>query len=238
MSFSSGSVKFILPVLALVITVSSFGQDDGLWRVVRTNDFEVTGKGNSKHWENTQWLKLKAYKKGQQDYKTQVKMMHSGKGMYFLFECEDRKITSTMNKDFMDLWKEDVVEVFLHSDTTLPSYFEYEVSPRNFELPLLISNVNGELLRWMPFYYEQDRKVIHKTHIEKTGDVVSKWTAEFFVPYKLLYPLRNNIPAPGMIWRANFYRVDYDGSQYASWLWQETRANFHDFERFGRIQFE
>jgi hypothetical protein len=207
-------------------------------KIVRTNDFSVSGTGESTEWNKAEWLVLNAHKKRGEPYGTKVKMMWSGKGLYFLFSCEDAMISSTMNADFMDLWKEDVVEVFLHSDTSHPSYFEYEVSPRNFELPLLIANHNGELRRWMPFYYEANRKVVHKTKIEKVGERVTHWTAEFFVPYALLSPLKNNIPKKGMIWKANFYRVDYDGGEYASWLWKPVRQNFHDWERFGRIVFD
>ena len=37
----------------------------------------------------------------------------------------------------MDLWNEDVFEVFLWTDERYPVYFEYEISPLNHELPIL-----------------------------------------------------------------------------------------------------
>ena len=46
-------------------------------------------------------------------------------GLYFLMEGTDRTLTATMNEDFMDLWKEDVFEVFLWTDERFPVYFEY-----------------------------------------------------------------------------------------------------------------
>lgn len=215
---------------------------DNVWKVFRTNDFSVTGAGTAPEWEKTEWLELLANKVTGDTLQTRVKTLYSDKGLYFLFECNDLKITSTMKADFMDLWKEDVVEIFLHTDTSIPAYFEYELSPHNYELPILISNVGKELRRWMPFHYEANRKTIHKTKInrqhETSGDSVKSWTAEFFIPYTLLSPLQNSIPRPGTRWKANYYRMDYDHPQYAFWWWQPTRENFHDMERFGILEFQ
>lgn len=219
-----------------------FAQDSsGKLLVQKSEDFVVTGSGTSAAWDKTEWLKLSPFRIAADSFETKVKALYSDSGLYFLFYCEDKQITSTMNADFMDLWKEDVVEVFLQPDSSLPSYFEYEVSPRNFELPILIANVNGSLRRWMPFHYEADRKTKHKTKItSKSGGLageVSSWTAEFFIPYTLLSPLKSTVPKSGEKWKGNFYRVDYDQNKYASWVWQRTRSNFHDMEKFGILEF-
>ena len=149
-------------------------------------------------------------------------------------------MTATIHADFMDLWKEDVVEVFLQTDQD-PLYFEYEISPLNYELPILISNNKGDLARWQPFHYDADRKTRHATAVQggekKTNAVVSGWTADFFIPYKLLRPLNNIQPGPGTKWKANFYRVDYDNGE-ASWSWQPTDKSFHEYEKFGTLLFE
>ncbi len=146
-----------------------------------------------------------------------------------------------MTADFMDLWNEDVVEVFLWPDENYPIYFEYEISPLNYELPIIVANRNGDLLRWQPFHYDTDRQTHHKTTIiggEKKHDAMVKgWIAEFFIPYKLLVPLSNVPPHKGDRWKANFYRIDYDESESISWLWQLTKNNFHDYESFGSIIF-
>jgi hypothetical protein len=92
-------------------------------------------------------------------------------------------------------------------------------------------------LGWRPWHYEGERKTRHSTHIEKKDGKVVSWTAEFFIPYKLLEPLRNVPPTKGMKWRANFYRIDYDKGQ-SSWTWKPITKNFHDYERFGTIIFD
>lgn len=244
MFFSKSSRACAVLILIGVLAANgALGQDSSQRLLIqKTQDFSITGAGTSPAWTKTEWLKLSQYKVPADTLETKVKALYSDSGLYFLFYCEDKKITSTMKADFMDLWKEDVVEVFLQPDSSMPSYFEYELSPRNFELPILIANVNGSLRRWMPFHYEPDRKTKHKTKINGKGagpdGEISSWTAEFFIPYALLSPLKSTTPVKGEQWKGNFYRVDYDHREYASWLWQRTRANFHDMERFGILEFQ
>jgi len=209
--------------------------------VKSTKDFEINGKGSAINWTDTDWIILPQRKINTVKSETKVKILYSGTGIYFLFECEDRKITATMNSDFMDLWKEDVVEVFLQTDANVPLYFEYEISPLNYELPILISNENKDLVRWQPFHYDSDRQTRQFTHInggeKKSNDSITSWTAEFFIPYKLLRPLNNINPVKGSRWKINMYRVDYDnGMEF--WAWKLTNGSFHEFEKFGTMKFE
>ncbi len=235
-------LKMAVATVMIFLQVSLSGQGKSEVLIKKTNDFAVTGDGSGENWSKAQWIDLTFRGKTDLNLKTRVKILYSGTGIYYLFDCQDRKLTSTMKADFLDLWKEDVVEIFLWTDENEPFYFEYEISPLNYELPLLISNENGELLRWMPFHYEPGRLTSHATSVkggEKRSDAtVSSWTAEFFIPYKLLSPLKNRLPKSGTKWRANMYRVDYDYDQRMSWLWQLTDTNFHQYEKFGTYLFE
>jgi len=205
--------------------------DDAVLKVKTTADFQVSGDGSHANWNRTEWITL-PQRSGSTPLATKVKMLYSQSGVYVLFQCSDEQVTATMKADFMDLWKEDVVEVFLWPDEKSVTYFEYEISPLNYELPILISNNKGELHRWMPFHYEADRKTQHAVSKQAKG-----WTAECYIPYALLRPLNNIQPQPGTRWRANFYRVDYDKGE-AEWSWQLTGPSFHDYEKFGTLLFE
>lgn len=242
----------LLPVL--IAALASFGEkrlqiynhrtseEMETLKVKKTPDFEINGEGTHENWTKAEWVKIPQRKKSGEDLSTALKILYSEIGIYFLFDCQDRKITSTMDADFMDLWLEDVVEVFLWPDEDFPVYFEYEISPMNYELPILVSNENEELVRWRPFHYDEDRKTRHATSVKggkkENNAIVSGWTAEFYIPYKLLRPLNNVPPVPGTRWRANFYRVDYDNQSTDSWSWQLTEKNFHDYENFGNILFQ
>ena len=210
--------------------------------VPRTPDFDITGDGSSAAWAKTPWEPL--VRRGDQghDYTTQVKALYSDKGLYFLMQGTDSRVTATMKEDFADLWKEDVFEVFLWPDERTPLYFEYEISPLGYELPILVPKLDGKFLGWRPWHYEGDRKIQKAVAIQggkqTSGSPATGWTAEFFIPYALLAPLQNVPPKPGATWRANFYRMDYDNGKTTAWDWSRTGPSFHDIDNFGVLAFE
>jgi predicted TIM-barrel fold metal-dependent hydrolase len=207
-----------------------------------TADFEVTGDGSNAAWAKAEWESLSKRQTGGPTYETRIKVLHSKKGLYVLMDAADTKITATMTEDFRNLWMEDVFEVFLWPDEREPVYFEYEISPLGRELPILIPNLDGKLLGWRPWNYEGGRKV-RKATVAVGGELkswaaVTGWKAEVFIPYELLSPLQNVPPKPGSRWRANFYRMDYDGPKPASWDWARVGSSFHEFRKFGTLVFE
>ena len=202
-----------------------------------TQNFDITGKGSAEEWNAAEWIPMEK-RKGGATYRTRAKLLYSDTGIYGLFSCEDNKINATLKEDFARLWTEDVVEIFLWTDTTSTIYFEYELSPLNYELPILVPNMDGDFLGWRPWQYEGERKIRHATHIVKDQkNNVREWIAEFFIPYALLKPLKNVPPRKGTEWRINMYRNDYD-HEYTSWSWKPVQKDYHDYERFGVIRFE
>jgi hypothetical protein len=211
-------------------------------RIRRTEDFAVNGTGDAPSWEKAAWEPLNLRDSDGHQYKTHVKMLYSPTGLYVLMEAEDQTITATMKEDFLNLWEEDVFEFFLWTDERYPVYFEYEISPLGFELPIIIPNFGGEFLGWRPWHYEGKRKTQKATTVtggsKQSGAKVKGWKAEVFVPYDLLKPLQNVPPQPGTRWRANFYRVDYDEGKKTSWDWARVGSGFHEFEKYGTLIFE
>jgi predicted TIM-barrel fold metal-dependent hydrolase len=211
-------------------------------RIRQTEDFVISGRGDASAWNKAAWEPLALRASDGHQYETRVKMLYSQTGLYVLMEAEDRAITATMNEDFLDLWNEDVFEFFLWPDERYPAYFEYEISPLGFELPILIPNFGGEFLGWRPWHYEGKRKTQKVTTVvggaKRSGARIAGWKAEVFVPYDLLKPLQNIPPQPGTRWRANFYRVDYDDGKKTSWDWARVGSSFHEFNKFGTLIFE
>ncbi len=215
--------------------------EPGSVTVKKCNDFTVSGDGSSPEWNKTGWQDVIQKDETTPGYSTRVKVLYSASGIYFLFSCEDKKLTATLQGDFLDLYNEDVVEVFLWPDETFPVYFEYEVSPLNYELPIIIPNYKGKFFGWRPWHYEGDRLTRHATSVsggeKSSGAAVTGWMAEFFIPYKLLVPLNNVPPESGTKWRANMYRIDYDnGTKH--FAWQKIDKSFHEYNHFGTFIFE
>lgn len=206
-----------------------------------TQDFEVTGKGDAPAWQQTEWTALRRRQADGHPYESRFKVLYSTTGLYFLMDGTDKTLTATMNEDFMDLWTEDVFEVFLWTDERYPVYFEYEISPLNHELPIIIPNFGGQFLGWRPWHYDRDRLTRKSTTTvggPKTPHAaIEGWRAEFFIPYTLLRPLQNVPPKPGTVWRANFYRMDHDGGKSTQWEWAPVGPSFHEYQKFGDLIF-
>ncbi len=229
-------ISFLVPVMAIAQKAAPEGKKAKL-AITHTQDFEITGDRESEVWKNAPWISLPQRGKSEVQYETKAKLLYSDQGIYTMFWCEDRQITATLKEDMADLYNEDVVEIFFWTDERFPLYFEYELSPLNYELAILVPNMKGRFLGWTPWHYEGDRKTRHATTIIKEGESTVGWVAEFFIPYTLLTPLNNVPPIKGTKWRMNMYRIDYDKGT-AAWSWQPTRVNFHDIESFGTLVFD
>ena len=96
------------------------GGSEDVRKITKTTDFRVNGQGDHPNWSKSSWLTIPQRRVTDEDRRTQLKILYSGRGLYFLFACEDRVLTSTLNEDFLDLWTEDVVEVFLWPDQAFP----------------------------------------------------------------------------------------------------------------------
>jgi hypothetical protein len=137
---------------------------------------------------------------------------------------------------------EDVFEFFVWPNEQDPVYFEYEISPLGYELPILVPNFHGKFFGWRPWHYDGERRIKKGTSVrggkKETGAEISGWRAEIFMPFELLKPLRNVPPKPGMTWRANFYRMDYDDRPTKSWDWSRVGPSFHEFQKLGTLEFQ
>lgn len=216
-------------------------QQKGTLLINKCKDFKVTGDGSSDTWKKTKWVELVQQGPDIFPYTTKAKVLYSETGIYFLFDCEDKKLTSTLKGDNLNIYTEDVVEIFLWPEESFPVYFEYELSPLNYELTIMVPNYNGQFLGWLPWHYEGDRKTQHETSVKggkkESGSSVKGWIAEFFIPYKLLTPLPKVPPVSGTKWRANMYRIDYDNGT-AHYAWQKTDKSYHEYNKFGTFIFE
>ena len=250
------SVRRWIPILALICgscriglsaeSAETFSVKEPELSVSKTEEFEVDGSGTANAWNSVEWIPLNLQDcnpgRDRRDYETRMKVLYSETGLYVLMEATDSLVTSTMREDYAHLWLEDAFEVFLWPDATYPLYFEYEISPLGYELPIMVPNLHGKQLGWLPWNYEGKRRIRKATSAKggklESGATVSGWSAEFFIPFELLRPLGNVPPQPGAKWRANFYRIDRDAGGLTTFDWAPVGENFHDFRGFGTLIFK
>jgi len=209
--------------------------------VARTQDFQLDGTGQNTAWEAANWLSLTPCEPGD-EYQTRAKILYSERGLYVLFDCVDDKLSCQRLGENGNLFTQDVVEFFVWPKTDRPIYFEYELSPLDEELVLLVPNDDGNFFGWLPWHYEGGRRCEHATHIrdgaKEPYSQVTGWSAEAMIPYELFIGLTAP-PQSGDQWRANFYRIDHDhGATPTTWAWSKVPAtNFHDYKNFGQLTF-
>lgn len=211
----------------------------------KCEDFVPTGKGDDKAWLHTTWSPLTKLDHGGSEYESKFKMLFSPKGIYVLFSGQDNKITTEEYKDFDNIFKGDVFEVFFHPDPAVKVYFEYEINQLDKELILMISNIDGHGYRpWVPWHYNSagEKSVIKRVDVvgeKEVGGSIQSWTAEIFFPYSILGLLPDVAPKSGSIWNSNFCRLDYDTGKMIKWSWTPLiKESFHELGAFRSIKFE
>ena len=210
--------------------------------VNQCEDFDLNGKGDNAQWKKAEWTEMSLLDDDDGKYETKFKMLYSETGIYVLGFCEDKLISTNYVNDQDDIWEGDVFEVFLHTDTSNPVYFEYEINPLNAELVLMVPNNDGDFMGWAPWHYEGDRKIKKAVHIlngkAEARAKIKGWTAEMFFPYALFKGLKNVPPQPGTEWTGNFYRMDYDTGKRISWSWAPIDESFHEYNKYWPLIFK
>ena len=239
------TILLLFPLAACAHEPPSAAPPAGPWptlTVRKTDDFEVTGNGSNPAWAKTEWTPLNRRQPDGHPYDSRFKILYSKSGVYLLMDGTDKKLTTTGRGDFEDLWVEDVYEAFFWTDESAPLYFEYEISPMNHELPILVPNNGGAFMGWRPWHYENDRKTRKATSVtggpKEAGAAVQGWSAEFFIPYALLHGMKNQVAKSGTRWRANFYRMDHDDKKTTQWDWARVGPSFHEYQKYGVLLFE
>lgn len=167
--------------------------------------------------------------------RTDVAVYRDEKRLFFLFSMDDDGIVASQYERDAELWREDVVEIFLAPDR-LDSYYELEVSPVGtlFDAHVTFPGENRETMTVDTAWdclemYAAVRRVISNEG-ETTEILVS-------IPFGCL---SGHTPSSGETWRANFYRIDRSpvGNSFDAWSPTRTsRPDFHVPARFGTLGF-
>lgn len=174
---------------------------------------------------------------------TLVKLGYDAERLYIAFLCVDQDIWGTFRKHDDPLYQEEVVEAFLDPSGEGKRYYEIELSPHNVVIDGIMEWTGPAKKVWHPEWDCEGLQTATQIMGElDTPEVPDRWwTAVLSVPFA---GLGVPAPEPGVLWRANLYRIERDregrGDEYqAAWPPQEpgARADFHVPQRFGHLVF-
>src|SRR5664280_158508 len=69
--------------------------------IKKCQDFKINGNGTSAAWNRTGWINLIQQEPKVPPNQTKVQVLYSAKGIFFLFNWGDKKLSSTLKGDNM-----------------------------------------------------------------------------------------------------------------------------------------
>lgn len=202
-------------------------------------------------WNKPQWQNIKAIdiKNNIGELPTfkpvvQAKMMYGNENIYIIFRVSDQYVRCITKDINGPVWEDSAVEFFFAPDTSFPlRYFNLEI------------NCGGTPLMHYNLIPRKEFKKISIEDIEKIEIAHSlpkivdpeitepvTWTIECRIPIDILRKYSNVIqPKPGIVWKANFYKIADKTSNphYLTWsLVDNNKPDFHLPQFFGILKFE
>ena len=206
---------------------------------------KLNGDWAGEIWGSVKPLDIKNHMGDEPEHKpkTQAKLLYDDKFVYVIFRVEDRYVRAVAKKYQDMVCRDSCVEFFVTPGNDLSlGYFNLE------------TNCGGTMLLYyqtarstnQTILSEADCKQVEIYHSEpktvepeKTGPTT--WVVEYRVPFDLLDKFTSvTKPAPGVKWRANFYKCA-DETSHPHWLtWSVVdlpKPDFHRPEFFGTLEF-
>lgn len=203
------------------------------------------------NWEKPIWADVEAVElthfMGQQPAfspVTHAKLMYDKDHIYGIFRVQDKFVQSKVLEINGNVSGDSCVEFFFSPDTDNPlRYFNLEINAGGVPLLHYVKQprqnyevITPEAIKKIEIAHSLPREVFP----EITEETV--WTIEFKVPLDMLRQFGPvTTPAPGVKWKANFYKTGSRTSNpnYFTWnLVENPRPDFHLPQFFGNLIFD
>jgi len=175
--------------------------------------------------------------------KVQAKVLYDDDNLYVIFRAEDHYVKAIAQKPNSRVSGDSAVEFFFTPGPDIAK--GYVILEINCIGTMLFAHADTS---WQDhqFVDEADAKKIEIAHslpepIETEIEEPTTWTLEFRIPLEMINKYRPIIkPAPGVIWRANFYKLASDTTHPHYFTWSQIVAekpHFHMPKFFGILEF-
>lgn len=155
----------------------------------------IDGKGDEVVWQEASPVELVDVSSLSGDRyhprRTEVRMLWDAQHFYFYFSAADPDVWSTYNQRDMQLYEEEVVEIFIDPDGDGQNYAEVELNPLNAVLDLLLSKPWSQGGKGYDAWNPALRSAVQVSGtLGNAADVDQGWSAEIALPWAdLVSPL-------------------------------------------------
>lgn len=175
--------------------------------------------------------------------RVQARLGYDADAVYVIFRVEDRYVRAVARRHQDSVYKDSCVEFFFVPGKDVANgYFNVEMNCGGIMLFHFQKQPRKDQVQVAPEDLAQ-MTVAHSMPDRVEPEVQDNvtWTVEYRLPFDILGHYRAAArPAPGTIWRANFYKCG-DQTSHPHWLtWspiRRTPPDFHVPEDFGVLEF-
>ena len=205
---------------------------------------EIDGQANEAIWRNarwTPWFKRPNNERLNPKIRTRAKMLYDAEALYVFFETYDSDIKNPRTKRDDQLWRSDVVELYLDPGKDTKDYLEFQFAPTGAIFDALFtSHRKPDWRKAAPNFNMQGLEVkVHlKGTLNKSDDQDQGWSVEARIPFKEL-PGVTQAPKPGTQWGFNLYRIDSaaPSSGTSMGTFAPVGGDFHNLKDAGTLVF-
>jgi len=207
----------------------------------------IDGNWNKSAWKDVEPLELTYYMGERPEHlpKTQAKLVYDDDAVYVIFRVEDQYIRAVAQKHQDMVCRDSCAEFFFTPGTDVAKgYYNLEMNCGGIMLMYFQVVPRQPRTKLTPEDFEQIQ-VAHSmpTQVDPEITEPTVWTVEYRIPNTLISKYANDpvLPAPGVTWRANFFKCG-DQTSKPHWLtWSyvdRPKPDFHVPECFGTLTFE
>lgn len=206
----------------------------------------INADWNKAIWKSTKSVKLENFMGERPDHfpAVEMKMRYDKNNIYVIFKVVDRYVRAIAKETNGNVWEDSCVEFFFTpGEDTKTGYFNLETNC----IGTFLMQYHNQIANDDGFVSPNDNKGIEiksslPPEYDKEHEGPLTWYLEYKMPHSfLLNYLPFESPAPGVKWRANFYKCG-DKTSHPHWItWAPVdfpQPKFHLPEFFGWIEFK
>ena len=241
-------VRSIFLFTGLLFLLSSYAITDtpAEYTVTRlTQPVEINSIWNKSPWKDIPTLTLDHFMGDRPEHQpdVQAKVAYDKEAIYVIFQVKDRHVRCVTEQYQGSVYKDSCVEFFFTPAADVSrGYFNLEMNCIGTALFKFHDTRNDSLVEVSKADFDKV-KVAHSVSSPVIDEIrePTTWTVEYRIPFGILNKYVNlTRPAPGVEWKANFYKIANDSS-HPHWLtWSKVdlpKPDFHRPEFFGTLTF-